>query len=154
MQSCLRSTDTYKYLALLSEFMLTWTLSQQLQIRAGGRTSLTPVHSAVSKINPLKSINVTKLTGAVIVASSTIVLLVPWAWACIRRHPIGLAFGHPFRVWSLWILVMLREFLLLAAWFAVLVLMALPKQKDFRNMFTPPSYGSWAVGIAMAVLEM
>ena len=95
-----------------------------------------------------------KLIAIVIIAASTIVLLLPWFWACLRRSPIGMAFGHPFRVWSLWILVLLREFLAMAAWFAVLVLMALPKHKDFRNMFTEPPYAAWNAAIICAVIEM
>ena len=95
-----------------------------------------------------------KLSGPVITAGSVIVLLIPWFWALVRGYPIGLAFGHPVRVWSMWILAMLRELLLMAAWFAVLVLMALPKHKDFRNMFTTPPYTAWNFAIICTIVEM
>ena len=95
-----------------------------------------------------------KLIETVTTGGITFLSLCPWAWAAILGHPLGIAFGHPVRVWTLWIGAILREFLIMAAWFTTLVLMSVPKHKDFRNMFTEPPYGAWNVGITMAVLEM
>ena len=62
--------------------------------------------------------------------------------------------GHTVRIYAHIALVMLRELTLLAFWFATLVLMCLPKGKDYRNMFVRPPYLAWHFAVLCAVIEM
>ena len=46
------------------------------------------------------------------------------------------------------------EALIAACWTVTLVLMCLPKGKNFRKLFVEPPYEVWVIGAVVAIVEM